>query len=59
MAAASGAGMAGVLCAVVGDLQPQWRQRSQFFTHGVDGVHAGSTFLKGSTRTPAKTPSLT
>jgi hypothetical protein len=48
-----------VLCAVVGDLQPQWRQRSQFFTHGVDGVHAGSTFLKGSTRTPAKTPSLT
>lgn len=59
-AAGAGAGVAGVQMAFVGDLQCGWRQcalqlRADCFD-ALGGIHCGSTFLNGRTRTAAYTP---
>ena len=55
----AGAGMAGMLGAVVDNVEPLWFERSQLLAHVFDDAHAGNTCLNGRTVVRAKTPSVT
>lgn len=55
VAAVPGAGMAGMLGAVVANLQLAWFQRGKRGAEQFDSTH-GKTFLKGLTLTLAYTP---